>query len=135
MGPKGSCKQCMIHIFYIVKKFQQEVFGDHLKQQVEDRLKFLDTGEVPQKNIDVMKEAVQEASIRQGWSKKKGFHHLNSIWLLIEIQAADMDEHLILMYIWLWWIFVLSIDSTMKSMKIGAISEYMYKWWKRCYFK
>lgn len=48
-----------------------QVFGDHLKQQVEDRLKFLDTGEVPQKNIDVMKEAVQEASIRKGWSKKK----------------------------------------------------------------
>lgn len=47
-----------------------QVFGDHLKQQVEDRLKFLDTGEVPQKNIDVMKEAVQEASIRKGWSKK-----------------------------------------------------------------
>lgn len=50
-----------------------QVFGDHLKQQVEDRLKFLDTGEVPQKNIDVMKEAVQEASIGKGWSKKKKF--------------------------------------------------------------
>lgn len=45
------------------KEIPTQVFGDHLKQQVEDRLKFLDTGEVPQKNIDVMKEALQEASI------------------------------------------------------------------------
>lgn len=34
-----------------------------MKQQVEDRLKFLDTGEAPQKNIDVMKEALQEVRI------------------------------------------------------------------------
>jgi hypothetical protein len=46
-------------------EFPTQVFGDHLKQQVEDRLKFLDTGEAPQKNIDVMKEATQEVSIRK----------------------------------------------------------------------
>ncbi|XP_022344896.1 nucleolar protein 56-like [Crassostrea virginica] len=48
-----------------------QVFGDHLKQQVEDRLKFLDTGEAPQKNIDVMKEALQEASVVQAKIAKK----------------------------------------------------------------
>lgn len=35
------------------------VFGDYLKQQVEDRLKFYESGEAPRKNIDVMKEAIQ----------------------------------------------------------------------------
>ncbi|XP_066598586.1 nucleolar protein 56 [Prorops nasuta] len=38
------------------------IFGEKLRQQVEDRLKFYETGEVPKKNIDVMKEALNEAS-------------------------------------------------------------------------
>ncbi|XP_053991642.1 nucleolar protein 56 [Hylaeus anthracinus] len=38
------------------------VFGEKLRQQVEDRLKFYETGEIPKKNIDVMKEALLEAS-------------------------------------------------------------------------
>lgn len=38
------------------------VFGEKLRQQVEDRLKFYETGEIPKKNIDVMKEALQEAA-------------------------------------------------------------------------
>ncbi|XP_069679010.1 nucleolar protein 56 [Periplaneta americana] len=37
------------------------VFGEKLRQQVEDRLKFYETGEIPRKNIEVMKEAVEEA--------------------------------------------------------------------------
>ncbi|XP_048744522.2 nucleolar protein 56-like [Ostrea edulis] len=52
-------------------EFPTHIFGDHLKQQVEDRLKFLDTGEAPQKNIDVMKEAAQEASVIQAKMAKK----------------------------------------------------------------
>jgi len=40
-------------------------FGDHLKQQVEDRLKYFETGEVPKKNLDVMKEAAIEAEVEQ----------------------------------------------------------------------
>jgi nucleolar protein 56 len=38
-------------------------FGEHLKTQVEDRLKFYDSGILPKKNVDVMKEAMEE--IRQ----------------------------------------------------------------------
>jgi len=38
------------------------VFGERLRQQVEDRLKFYETGDIPKKNIDVMKEALEEAS-------------------------------------------------------------------------
>ncbi|KAK0082643.1 hypothetical protein PV325_010055 [Microctonus aethiopoides] len=38
------------------------IFGDKLRQQVEDRLKFYETGDVPKKNIEVMKEALAEAA-------------------------------------------------------------------------
>ncbi|XP_043491688.1 nucleolar protein 56-like [Polistes fuscatus] len=36
------------------------IFGEKLRQQVEDRLKFYETGEIPKKNIDVMQEALEE---------------------------------------------------------------------------
>ncbi|KAI4501192.1 hypothetical protein M0802_003565 [Mischocyttarus mexicanus] len=36
------------------------IFGEKLRQQVEDRLKFYETGEIPKKNIDVMQEAFEE---------------------------------------------------------------------------
>uniref|UniRef100_UPI00398F11D2 nucleolar protein 56 isoform X1 n=2 Tax=Pristiophorus japonicus TaxID=55135 RepID=UPI00398F11D2 len=38
------------------------VFGDKLRDQVEERLAFYETGEAPRKNIDVMKEAATEAA-------------------------------------------------------------------------
>lgn len=36
-------------------------FGEFLKQQVEDRLTYFETGQVPKKNVDVMKEAAEDA--------------------------------------------------------------------------
>jgi len=48
------------------------VFGDVLKKQVEDRLKFYESGEAPRKNIDVMKEAIQvNNNLTQESAKKK----------------------------------------------------------------
>lgn len=50
------------------------VFGEKLRQQVEDRLKFYEQGEVPKKNIEVMKEALQELeqlTAQQQQNKKK----------------------------------------------------------------
>ncbi|XP_063703888.1 nucleolar protein 56 [Culicoides brevitarsis] len=52
------------------------VFGESLKQQVEDRLKFYESGEVPRKNIEVMKEAMelqaqQVVANSEGKKKKK----------------------------------------------------------------
>merc|ERR1739838_193143 len=41
------------------------VFGDHLKQQVEDRLKFYEEGAAPTKNVDVMKLACTEYALEQ----------------------------------------------------------------------
>ncbi|XP_014668885.1 PREDICTED: nucleolar protein 56-like [Priapulus caudatus] len=38
------------------------VYGDMMKQQVEDRLTFYETGEAPRKNVDVMHEAVGKAT-------------------------------------------------------------------------
>lgn len=52
-------------------EFPTHVFGEHLKQQVEDRLKFYETGEAPAKNVDVMKIAVEEASEVQTKLAKK----------------------------------------------------------------
>lgn len=39
---------------------QTTIFGEKLRQQVEDRLKFYETGDIPMKNIDVMKQAIEE---------------------------------------------------------------------------
>ena len=41
------------------------IFGDYLKQQVNDRLKFYDSGELPAKNVDVMQVALQEAEVER----------------------------------------------------------------------
>lgn len=38
-----------------------DVFGKKLRDQVEERLKFYETGAAPRKNLDVMKEAIKEA--------------------------------------------------------------------------
>ncbi|XP_030371544.1 nucleolar protein 56 [Scaptodrosophila lebanonensis] len=52
------------------------VFGETLKQQVEDRLKFYESGDVPRKNIEVMKEAMEAvdqevAEVAKSEKKKK----------------------------------------------------------------
>ncbi|KAM8702957.1 hypothetical protein ACLKA7_005321 [Drosophila subpalustris] len=84
------------------------VFGETLKQQVEDRLKFYESGDVPRKNIEVMKEAIeaagQEASttnnnnVPQSEKKKKkrqsnGTSNGNgSILVAEENETPDADE-------------------------------------------
>merc|ERR1719350_1704657 len=47
------------------------VFGTKLKEQVEDRLKFYETGDLPRKNVEVMAEAVEEAAEDAKKKKKK----------------------------------------------------------------
>lgn len=39
-----------------------KIFGEKLRQQVEDRLDFFTTGKEPKKNLDVMKEALEETA-------------------------------------------------------------------------
>ena len=43
-----------------------DVFGVKLREQVEERLKFYETGDAPRKNIDVMREAIKEQGIETG---------------------------------------------------------------------
>ncbi|KAJ8285515.1 hypothetical protein GJAV_G00027690 [Gymnothorax javanicus] len=47
------------------------VFGDKLRDQVEERLSFYETGQAPRKNLDVMKEAVGEAAEAVAEIKRK----------------------------------------------------------------
>lgn len=46
------------------------VFGERLKDQVEERLKFYETGDVPRKNAEVMKEALEEHNAQVKMEKK-----------------------------------------------------------------
>ena len=47
------------------------VFGEKLREQVEERLKFYETGEIPRKNAEVMKEAMEESVLVEVKSEKK----------------------------------------------------------------
>merc|ERR1712241_1481185 len=47
------------------------IFGEKLKEQVEDRLKFYETGDLPRMNVEVMAEAVEEAAEDAKKKKKK----------------------------------------------------------------
>lgn len=47
------------------------IFGEKLRQQVEDRLKFYENGDVPKKNLIVMKEAIEELENQVKSEKKK----------------------------------------------------------------
>ena len=51
--------------FDVLLDIPTTIFGDHLKQQVSDRLKFYDSGELPAKNVDVMQLALQEAEVER----------------------------------------------------------------------
>merc|ERR1712137_760303 len=47
------------------------VFGEKLKEQVEERLTFLTEGTTPRKNLEVMQEAIKEVAKRLRKGKKK----------------------------------------------------------------
>ncbi|OTF82963.1 hypothetical protein BLA29_003439, partial [Euroglyphus maynei] len=64
-----------------------DVFGQKLKEQVEERLKFLDTGTIPKKNLDVMNEAIEEAAVDIKKRKKKLKKEKKR--KLAEMEAAD----------------------------------------------
>jgi len=60
----GVIKFSVEQYFYVIWVFAEEtcdVFGIKLREQVEDRLKFYESGDIPRKNVDVMQEALAEA--------------------------------------------------------------------------
>jgi len=65
------------------------VFGEKLREQVEERLKFYESGEVPRKNVDVMKEALELSSsvLDDSKSSKKKKKRKHS-----EVVAEEAEE-------------------------------------------
>lgn len=51
--------------------FQTTLFGEKLKEQVEERLAFYDKGTAPRKNIAMMQEVIAEIGPQDGGSKKR----------------------------------------------------------------
>merc|ERR1712039_119846 len=68
------------------------VFGSKLKEQVEDRLKFYETGDLPQKNVEVMAEAVEEAAEDAKKKKKKDNEGVAEAADTTVNTTADMEE-------------------------------------------
>lgn len=62
----GLCLQIHIHL-----EVPTSVFGEKLREQVEERLSFYETGEIPRKNLDVMKEAMVQVSVCSTWVSKR----------------------------------------------------------------
>ncbi len=82
-----------IAIFFIWKEIPTSVFGDRLRQQVTDRLKFYDSGELPAKNVDVMQLALQEAEIeREQILTKERKRKKKEKKRRKEIEATSLDE-------------------------------------------
>lgn len=50
----------VLHSYFIIPENLTKVFGEHLRTQVEDRLNFFATGDIPKKNEEVMKEALAD---------------------------------------------------------------------------
>lgn len=71
---------------------QSTVFGAKMHEQVEERLKFYESGDAPRKNVDVMREAISEISAAnqavasQKKKKKKRKKETNSL-------HETMEEH------------------------------------------
>ena len=45
---------------FLIAELPSTKFGEKLREQVEERLTFFETGDTPRKNMDVMKEALTE---------------------------------------------------------------------------
>jgi nucleolar protein 56 len=55
------------------------IFGEKLREQVEERLEFYDKGIAPRKNLDVMKEAIQNSEKENGDAPKLESNQLGSL--------------------------------------------------------
>lgn len=71
------------------------MFGDKLREQVEERLSFYETGAMPRKNVDVMQEAVKE--VRDAASAVVG----------VRVAAVDDDR-----------LFLMSLKATIDLMSL-----------------
>ncbi|XP_053258237.1 LOW QUALITY PROTEIN: nucleolar protein 56 [Podarcis raffonei] len=73
------------------------VFGDKLREQVEERLAFYETGEPPRKNLDVMKEATEVAAeMKKKLEKKEKKKKKREKKRLEALEAAEEMENSVL---------------------------------------
>jgi hypothetical protein len=91
--------------FFYFKDIPTSIFGDRLKQQVTDRLKFYDNGTLPAKNVDVMQLALQEADAereqillkekkrkkKEKKRRKEAEDHANGTTTALEDAVNDME--------------------------------------------
>merc|ERR1712142_253510 len=70
------------------------VFGTKLKEQVEDRLKFYETGDLPRKNVEVMAEAMEGAAedIKKRRKKEKKKRKVEAEEPVVTEEAAVTEE-------------------------------------------
>lgn len=66
------------------------MFGERLKDQVEERLKFYETGDVPRKNAEVMKAALEEHNTQVKLEKKSNKRKLEEAVNGTYIQTANI---------------------------------------------
>merc|ERR1719410_1571303 len=74
-----------------------KLFGEKLKEQVEDRLKFYDSGDLPKKNVDAMKEAIdavkaENSEFTEVTSKKSKKNKKRKAEAEAEAPAADDED-------------------------------------------
>merc|ERR1711997_771530 len=74
-----------------------KLFGEKLKEQVEDRLKFYDSGDLPKKNVDAMKEAIdavkaENSEFTEVTSKKAKKNKKRKAEAEAEAPAADDED-------------------------------------------
>ena len=68
------------------------IFGEKLKEQVEERLKMFEDGDVPRKNVDVMKEALAAVKASQGESEvnmKFSSKKCNISWTIFDLYMKE----------------------------------------------
>jgi len=73
------------------------IFGEKLREQVEERLKFYESGEVPRKNVDVIQEALNESrslieADAEGKKKKKKAKKRKADEMLEDEENGQEDE-------------------------------------------
>lgn len=69
------------------------VFGEKLREQVEERLSFYETGEIPRKNLDVMKEAMVQVSLGfPGWGEDQSWPLEMMNWLSLTLWSGGKKK-------------------------------------------
>ena len=56
----------VVYLCVFIVEIPSTKFGEKLREQVEERLAFFETGQTPRKNIDVMKLAMDEIEVERG---------------------------------------------------------------------